>query len=209
MTISPTLPRRGFTIIELALTAFLLSIGLLSVFALVRRGLTSRAEMEDETRGAAFAQAAFNSLRAASELAIRHSLSNDLWLAFWHDFESGQTNLLISAGETARQSGDSATDIPDEDLFRIFGDDKIRAWRWQPSANETNITPTVRYQCSVSLSSAFKNREDDTGQQAQGGVFENFPTNRAQITLHVWPRGQTNSPAQTYFSLFPNPGRLP
>jgi len=208
MTVSPTPHRRGFTIIELALTAFLLSIGLLSVFALIRRGLITRGEMEDETRGSAFAQAAFNSLRAASDLAIRHSLSNDLWLAFWHDFESGDTNLLLTAGETARQGGDSATDGSGEDLFRLFGDDEIRAWHWQPSASETNLTPTLRYQCNVSLTCAFK-RDNGDEHEASGSVFDNFPTNRAQVTLQVWPRGMTNSPAQTYFSLFPNPGRLP
>jgi Tfp pilus assembly protein PilV len=159
------------------MTALLLSLGLLAVFALLRRGLASRMELEAETRGAAFADAAFNTLRFVSEQIARGSTAtNDTWGAFWISFGAGSTNLPLTV--------DSMEEPLDPSVTRtalLYG------------TTEAHIA----YQCSAIGTNAFE------------GFLEHYPTNRAQVTLHVWPSGLTNAPAQTFFTLFSNPGRLP
>lgn len=200
-------PRRcsaAFTLIELAMTALLLSMGLLTVFALLRRGIASRSELEGEMRGAAFADAAFNTLRAVSEHSARHADTNDLWTLFWTDFQNGETNVALTA-DADGQSSDSAAEPatgPAKDPTRLFGDGEVRVYRWLPDPAISNAVPPLRYQCSIYITNSFEEAKSV-------GLFLNHPTNRVQLTLHVWPSGQTNSAAQTYFTLFSNRGRLP
>jgi hypothetical protein len=169
------------------MTALLLSLGLLAVFALLRRGLASRMELEAETRGAAFADAAFNTLRFVSEQIARGSTAtNDTWGAFWISFGAGSTNLPLTV--------DSMEEPLDPSVTRtalLYGTGA--RYFYTNGTTEAHIA----YQCSAIGTNAFE------------GFLEHYPTNRAQVTLHVWPSGLTNAPAQTFFTLFSNPGRLP
>ena len=81
----------GFTLVELAMASFLVAIGLLAVFALLRRGIDTEGFSEDEVRETLFAETAFATLRAASD----HASATNGWNAFWENFEAGNTKLPL------------------------------------------------------------------------------------------------------------------
>lgn len=210
----------AFTMVELAMTALLLTVGVLAVFALMRRGVMSRAELDAEVRGAAFAETAFNTLRLVSDMHLQYSTpSNDYWTAFWTDFSLGRTNLAL-LGDSAWQSQDSATSdvdggdndgsegsggrLTDFETLRFFGDDAIRTNRWfllGNKASDTNNWPDAvnLYQCTVDFDRSVY----------QGGYLSADPTNIVKVTLQVWPNANRAGRPRSFFTLFSNTGRLP
>ncbi len=195
---------RGFTLVELAMTALLLSMGLLAVFALLRRGIESRIEMEAEVRSMLFADAIANTLQALSEQSEQDP-EGEAWERFWHEFAAGEDSLAL---HPSADSGDGPADggegAPDADTSRVYGDGNTRHYRWRGAAGnaaeERWSDTALRYQCQVALVNTFG---------VEGYVLADYPTNRVQVTLHVWPEGAGDSAAQTYFMLFSNAGRLP
>ncbi len=196
--------RPGFTLVELAMTALLLSMGLLAVFALLRRGIESRIEMEAEVRSMLFADAVANTLQALSEQSEQDP-EGAAWARFWFEFAAGGRSLALHPSADA---GDDAADGPggdaDADTARLYGDGDTRHYRWRAAAGDPAggrwADTALRYQCQVTLANTFG---------AEGYVLADYPTNRVQVTLHVWPEGAGDSAAQTYFMLFSNAGRLP
>lgn len=66
MTTRRTAARRGFTLVEVALALLVVSIGIMSLFALFPRGLESGTNAINEMRAAAFAEDVFAAYRAVS-----------------------------------------------------------------------------------------------------------------------------------------------
>ena len=172
--------RSGFTLVELAMTALLLSMGLLTIFALLRRGIASRMEMEEEVRAASFADSAFNTLRAISDSAAS-STNVQEWVEFWDAFQFGTTNLPLFQSATTE-----LTDSPSILTGALYGNGEIYVF------TNVNSSTRIAYLCAAEMAA----------------MYEGYPTNRAQVTLHVWPAGSTNSSPQTYFTLFSNAGNL-
>ena len=89
--------RAAFTLIELAMAAFLLSVGVLTVFAILRLGIQSRREAEEATRLALFADSFFATLRIGAERAAAETTSSDdAWSRYWRDLIDG-TNMPLPA----------------------------------------------------------------------------------------------------------------
>lgn len=94
----------GFTLVELAMASFLVAVGLLAVFALLRRGIDTGGFSEEEIRETLFAETAFATLRAAADNAA----STNGWTAFWDAFERGDARLPLPGAfrETLPRDGD-------------------------------------------------------------------------------------------------------
>ena len=173
--------RGGFTLVELAVAMFVVTTGLLAVFALLRRGQDSGTEIEADLRGGLFAETAFATLRAASD----HAAATGTWEEFWTEFSAGTTNLPLpgatsddlAGGEAAGQSFADAPDGP------ILATDGLRAysftgWPAEDDAGVYCVSNTVWYDMSL------------------GGDATNV-----SVTLHVWPERPASS-SQTYFTVF-------
>ncbi len=196
--------RNGFTLVELAMTALLLSMGLLSVFALLRRGLESRIEMEAEVRAMLFADSLMNTLQAFSEHTGQDP-RGEAWERFWLEFEAGEIAVSL------HPELDAAGNVPgaEEDGepwegTQVTANGPTRRYRWvhthgEPPGERWPDT-ALRYQCQVNLANTF-------GQD--GFALANYPTNRVHVTVHIWPESAPDGASQTYFTLFSNSGRLP
>ena len=97
----------GFTLVELAMASFLVAVGLLAVFALLRRGIDTEGFSEEEIRETLFAETAFATLRAAADQAS----ATGTWTNFWDDIEAGTTNLPLP-GAFAESSQPSDEEEP-------------------------------------------------------------------------------------------------
>ena len=73
------------------MASFLVAVGLLAVFALLRRGIDTEGFSEEEVRETLFAETALATLRAAAD----HASATDTWTSFWEDIEGGTTNLPL------------------------------------------------------------------------------------------------------------------
>ena len=163
------------------MATFVVSTGLLAVFALLRRGQDSGAEIEADLRGGLFAETAFATLRAASDNAA----ATGSWEDFWTEFSAGTTNLPLPgaySGDTSsgESGGSSFADAPDEPFLAANG---IRAcsftgWPAEDDAGVYCVSNTVWYDLSL------------------GG-----DTTNVSATIHVWPERPSSS-SQTYFTVF-------
>lgn len=83
----------GFTLVELAVSSFLVAVGLLAVFALIRRGIDTGEFSEEEIRETLFAESAIATLRATAE----HASATGTWTDFWEAFagDTTSTNLPL------------------------------------------------------------------------------------------------------------------
>ena len=86
--------RAGFTLIELALAALLVGIGLVSLVALGRHAVRAALEVEDERRATALAEDLFATLRSASS-TVYQEYGYDACLAFWHAVTNSNRDAII------------------------------------------------------------------------------------------------------------------
>ena len=96
--------RRGFTLVELAVASALVAVGLLAVFALLRRGIDTEGASEEEIRETLFVETFDATLRAAAD----HASATGTWTEFWTAFANGSTNLPLPGASSA-----SAPEHPD------------------------------------------------------------------------------------------------
>lgn len=89
----PQSARAGFTLVELALTALVIGLGLLAVLGLGRLGLQAAAESENDARCALLANDILATLRTASDDVCRTG-GPSAFATFWTDFLDG--NQLVS-----------------------------------------------------------------------------------------------------------------
>lgn len=89
----PQSARAGFTLVELALTALVIGLGLLAVLGLGRLGLQAAADTENDARCALLADDILATLRTASDDVCRTG-GPSAFVTFWKDFRDG--NLRVS-----------------------------------------------------------------------------------------------------------------
>jgi len=144
MDVSPTKTGAGFTLIELALAALLVGIGLLALITLGRNAARAAMEAEDELRATALAEDVFATLRAAST-EMYQAGGYEKCLVFW--------NLVTNTSAQAREDianlgletegmefllepsfGEMDRDLDDEPVFRFYHstfdepDNRYRHW---------------------------------------------------------------------------------
>ena len=183
--------RSAFTLVELALASFLVAVGLLGVYALLRTGMDSASERETDVRGSLFAHTAFATLDAAADVAAMGGATN--WVAFWEDFFDGSTNLpLPGAGASDAESPSESPLGAGSDSFSSaipglhLRGDGLFAYVYA-DATVSSASNTVWYE--------FNHPPNWLRRESGGDPFA------VAVTLHVWPERPTSS-AQTYFRMF-------
>ena len=177
----------GFTLVELALTSFLIAVGLLGVYALLRTGMESGVAQERDVRGALFAESAFATLDAAADEAAEYGRTN--WVEFLECFFLNATTNLPLPGATQK---DWESEQPD--YTHSFSEAKptrllwglgrhAYSFEWEMS-DETSVSNLVWYEFGD------PNWIEDT---------EN--PYAVSVSLHVWPESPSSS-AQTFFRVF-------
>ena len=180
-------PRTGFTLVELAMASFLVAIGLLGVYALLRSGIESGDAQERDIRGSLFAEGAMATLEAASVAAARTSSTN--WVEFWESFFNGSTNLPLlgassddwpSTTEETSAAGEFTGALPTRLLYG-----KGRWAYYYAMQDVASVSNTVWYEFS----------------EPELPSSDDHPPLSLSISLHVWPE-TPQSTAQTYFRVF-------
>lgn len=185
--------RAGFTLMEVALAVAVVTIGVLSLFALISAGLKESAKGVADTQAALFADSVFNGLGATSQSAAEAGVvgTEVKWCRFWADFRSGATNISIAAASTWASP-----------LTPIYGDDQLRTvkfvnlpMRSKGAAVKGIVNQAMRYRIAVSSQHPI--------------VLTSTDNNRIQVKLWVWDGefGGTNDPLP-FYSEFDNPGDL-
>lgn len=190
----PSTCNLGFTLIELALSVFVMGVAILGIFGLSRLGLDAAAEAEDETRAAMFADDVFTTLRLYSD-AMRSTNDTD-WIEFWENID---TNEFAVAGCDFWQDrdGDPLTVIVDGELHtNEFYSVDIR-----DEGDKFAAIPeyALHYRVRVAMPPF---SEYETGEYS--------PSNAVRVSINVWNGGARRRPdAYTFYTHFVDGGLLP
>lgn len=173
------------------MASFLVAVGLLGVYALLRNGMESGEAQERDIRGALFAESAMATLVAASDAAGRAGTTN--WVDFWEGFFDGSTNLPL-VGATQDDWPDAAGEESVSGQFTgarptrlLYGKGRW-AYYYAPEDDVASVSNTVWYEFSDPRDKNFPSRDD-------------HPPLALSVSLHVWPESP-QSTAQTYFHVF-------
>ncbi len=187
----------GFTLIEIALSALVIGLGILALFSLARVAVQSSSEAEDEVRTALFAENVFASLRAASA-ELQRSGDTNAWPRFWSEFSAGETNLLDAAWNMWQQPDD------EEDLkhrFGIWGDGNQHTNHYLSDApgRDGSVSGIPEYRVMYRLDVKLTNAVPSLGE---------IPS-RAELNLIVWNMRTPGGRAYTFYTHLVNHGKLP
>lgn len=132
MPLFETKRRAAFTLIELALSIFVMGVAVLGIFSLSRVGVSAAMDAEDEMRASQFADDVFTTLRLYSD-AFQDTNRWDTFdgsLARWTEGLSASNNLFhVFWTKLAENGGDEficlpdCWDSPDDDMFGGGGEE--------------------------------------------------------------------------------------
>jgi hypothetical protein len=194
-------------LIELAVAAMVIAIGLLALLGLAHIGERAVADAENETRAALFADEIFTTLRLYSDQVSTHA-DHQGWLDFWTRVSKGELIFPVAMNPDEmdrledtdwRQWGLSPTLVADGTGL----DAQIHTNVW--AFEEDQSVPDFAFQYRLMISRPISG----------GGVpflqpGDSFPTNTVWATLHVW-NGKHRRHAEpfTFYTHFGDPGGLP
>ncbi len=184
----PQKSRAGFTLIELALAALLVGIGLVSLITLGRHAMQAALEVEDERRSAALAEDVFATLRSASSHVYQtqgYEGCTNFWQAVTNSNREGNIVALLGEDSSLLHPATwASTERPyiynaalkdDEFSFPFFqtttnGLDYI----FRPASDNFGTIWEAHYNIDIEL----KNFLNDAS----------LPPNVVGVTLHIRPR---------------------
>jgi hypothetical protein len=174
---SKTAARFGFSLIELTLAIFVFSVGVLTVFLLLGRGLEDGNQTARYTRMTQFGEDVFEALEERSEYFCEYpGEDGDGWPRFWRDIGAGSTSIVVSGG---------GTNGVWEDVMSVTGSGShtnvFVALPWFSDSATGIVSHAVRYRMRVQLEPLHD------GDSAFAGM-----TNLARVTLRLW-EGQFGS----------------
>ena len=188
----PRQPRAGFTLIELALAALLVGIGLLALIALGRNAIRAAMEAEDELRATALAGDIFTTLRAASSEAYQ-TYGREGWVEFWNSVTNSEPERISVLFENMNVKGlahpaSAGVDgkgflhnaMADDEKFTLPfypAKDTTTAHVYRPASPEATFWET-RYKIKVAM----------TNLLCASFPELNLQPDLAQVTLSVFPR---------------------
>jgi len=193
----------GFMLIELAVAAMVISIGVLALLGLAHIGERAATDTENETRVTLFADEVFTTLRLYSDHASETGGQKG-WLDFWTSVAQGKHILPVAnqtLGSTIWQELDEPSIVGDG-----TGTGVVHTNVW-PDA--TADAPFYAFQYRLTLSRPTTNQEPDP----TSVLFldpDISPTNTVWATLHVWNgRFRRHPEPFTFYTHFADPGGLP
>ena len=191
-------------LIELAIAALVIGIGILALLGLAHVAERAAADAEAETRAALFADDAFTTLRLFSDRHARSPGQMD-WITFWGGVSEGTTALPLTAGGLGVWRRDDALQpvalIGDGDEHTIFWRPADPAGATVTSDADTVADVALRYKLTIA-------RRGATGRFDVSQT--NPPPAMLLATLHVWcGASKVNPEPITFFTSFSNAGSLP
>ena len=187
-------------LIELAIAALVIGIGILALLGLAHVAERAAADAEAETRAALFADEVFITLRLYSD-RYAQSTNQTEWVGFWTRVAAGEALPLATEGLSVWEPTTA------ERPRLITGDGDEHAAFWVPAAVGGATPDTVQdFSMSYRLSIA------RPGQASGGTAALATPPPPAMllVTLHVWSGfGKLAEEPFTFFTSFSNAGSLP
>ncbi|MDD5708125.1 MAG: hypothetical protein PHR35_19580, partial [Kiritimatiellae bacterium] len=143
--------RAGFMLIELAVAALVIAVGVLALLGVAHLGERAATEVEDETRAALFADETFATLRLYSD-QYSQSTNRAGWHDFWLRVVEGTQPLPVATTQLL-----GAWNWPELDaagLPSIVGDGATHTNRWQAANATANAPPdfAVQYRLIITCS---------------------------------------------------------
>jgi Tfp pilus assembly protein PilV len=163
--------RGGFSLIELTLAIFVFSVGVLTVFLLLGRGLEDSQATGRYTRMAQFGEDVLEALEERSEYYCETpGEAGGDWYRFWSDFGAGSTSIVVAAGST--------NGVWEESLSVQGGGTHTNVFVLHPWYSESAtgiVSHVMRYRLQVQLEPLHD----------EAPAFMTW-TNRARVTLRIW-----------------------
>ena len=181
----------GFTLVEVALSLMIFSLGVLAVFLLFGRALNRESDGLRYTRMALFGDSVMEGLQAHSEYLTETASSNE-WTQFWEEMASGSTQVICAAA--------SSNGVWDREMSAVAGDVQTNLYYAYPLRSEADsptgmLSHVIRYRMTVQLT----------------GAVTNISRDLAAVTLKVWD-GQfgraVDEDGMVFYSEFANRGRV-
>jgi hypothetical protein len=176
-------PKTGaFVLLELALALVVLTLGVMSMVALLASGFRANARARSDSRRAVFAENVFHGLRAESV----HATETGQWETFWGALVGGSTGLTVAAADVWVNPSPILAGGLRTNLFQRYA--------LHTGTAGSDIEYAVRYRLDVDF-----HRPDNTW------------TSRANVTLHVWAGGAgsvEDDEALVFYSEYANEGGL-
>ncbi len=193
-------------LIELAVAALVIAIGVLALLAVAHVGERAAADSENETRAALFADEVFTTMRLYSD-QVSATTNRQGWLAFWRGFVEGTRPLPVA---NTVIGDEPAAELEAQGIPCIVGDGEVHTNRWYLSAlssdDDAGAPPdfAVQYKLSIQY-------RPENGDPVQ---FDPVKTNQTPsilwATLHVWNGAFRSHPEPfTFYTHFSDAGGLP
>jgi len=185
-------PTSAFTLVEVALAALVISLGLLALVGLGRLAMQNAKDAEDDTRAAWLADDVFATLRATNDVLCA---ANDpgAWAAFWSSFTNNGASIVLTPAPGFSNAFSNA----------ILGNGQ----------ENTNVvcscgTPAItEWSACFSLDTLLTNSYSAIS--VQDAALTHTP-NELRVTLHVRPGAyHTNALPRTFYTHFTEHGALP
>jgi hypothetical protein len=193
-------------LIELAVAALVIAIGVLALLAVAHVGERAAADSENETRAALFADEVFTTMRLYSDQVSATATNRKVWLKFWRDFVEGTRPLPVA---NTLIHDETAPELEANDLPCIVGDGEVHTNRWYlgalTSTADDGEPPDFAVQYRILISRP-------TSDKAVPFLDpeESSHTNTLWATLHVWNGAFRAHPEPfTFYTHFSDAGGLP
>ena len=191
---------RGFMLIELAVAALDIGIGILALLGLTHVAERAAYDAEAETRARLFADVVFTTLRLYSD-RYAQSANQMEWLEFWVEVADGKALPLAAEWLSLWESS-----VDPIHPRTIAGDSQEHTAYWIPIADDAEPATMPDYALRYRLTLA---RPGETSSEAVDLTTQPLPA-MLLATLHVWyGASKVTAEPYTFFTAFSNSGSLP
>lgn len=196
----------GFMLIELAVAALVIAIGVLALLSVAHVGERAAADSENETRAALFADEVFTTMRLYSD-QVSATTNRQGWLDFWREFVEGTRPLPVANTLIGLET---AAELEASDTPCIIGDSQVHTNRWYPGA----LTSTAHDDEPPDFAVQYKLSIQYRPEHGEPAWFDPADTNTTPsilwATLHVWNGAFRSHPEPfTFYTHFSDAGGLP
>lgn len=191
----------GFMLIELAVAAMVIAIGVLALLGIAHVGERAATDTENETRAALFANEVFTTLRLYSD-QVSANTNHQGWLEYWTRVARGEQIFPVANQTLGAETWQELTD-PSIVGDGATGSEVVHTNIWR-AANSGSI-PDFAFQYRLMIS-----RPAENAAVAFLDPDASSPTNTVWATLHIWNGVFRRQPEPfTFYTHFSDSGGLP